>query len=153
MRGHAWSLSTGTLCCDPRLTFKAGSGTCTKADFRGRRDPEYFRLDTLFLLAELLGWLEIIRREMQFLDLGAIDTTKNLGLKISRVEGLLASTGRSLRDECYVYRGQQRSIGELMLNRVNWDPAGRRHECMGYAAFVAAQSDPQFARWFTRLGD
>jgi hypothetical protein len=120
--------------------------------FRGRRDPEYFRLNTLFLLAELLGWLEIIRREMQFLDLGGVDATKNLGLKISRVEGLLASTG-SMRDDCYVYRGHQRAIGELMLNRINGDLTGRRHECMGYAAFVAAQSDPQFAKWFTRLGD
>jgi hypothetical protein len=120
--------------------------------FRGRRDPEYFRLNTLFLLAELLGWLEIIRREMQFLDLGAVDATKELGLKISHVEGVLAST-RSLRDDYYVYRGQQRAIGELMLNRINGDPTGRRYECMGYAAFVAAQSDPQFAKWFTRLGD
>jgi hypothetical protein len=121
-------------------------------EFTGRRDPEYFRLNTLFLLADLLGWLEIIRREMQFLDLGAVDATKNLGLRISHVEGLLAST-RSLRDDCYIYRGQQRAIGELMLSRINEDPTGRRHECMGYAAFVAAQNDPQFAKWFKRLGD
>jgi hypothetical protein len=122
-------------------------------EFRGGRDPEYFRLNTLFLLAELLGWLEIIRREMQFLDLGAVDATKKLGLKISRVVGLLARTGSLRDDDCYVYRGQQRAIGELMLNRINGDPTGRRLECMGYAAFVAAHSDPQFAKWFTRLGD
>jgi hypothetical protein len=44
--------------------------------FRGGRDPEYFRLNTLFLIAELLGWLEIIRREVQFLDLSAVQATK-----------------------------------------------------------------------------
>src|ERR1700761_1186413 len=34
--------------------------------FRGGRDPEYFRLNTLFLFAEFLAWLEIIRRDIQF---------------------------------------------------------------------------------------
>jgi hypothetical protein len=34
-------------------------------------------------------------------------------------------------------------------------PSGQapRYQCMGYAAFVASQSDPDFARWFTRLGE
>jgi len=44
--------------------------------FTGSTDPNYFRLNTLFLIAEYLSWLEIIRREMQFLDLGAVQATK-----------------------------------------------------------------------------
>jgi len=121
--------------------------------FRGRRDPEYFRLNTLFLLADFLGWLEIVRREMQFLDLGAVDATKELGLMLSRVQSLLARSSAS-DDDWYIYRGEQRAIGELMLRRVDGDvPGTRRHECMGYAAFVAAQETPEFARWFERLGN
>jgi hypothetical protein len=119
----------------------------------GGQDPGYLRLNTLFLLAEFLGWLEIIRREMQFLDLGAVQATKDLRLKIEVVQDLLATT-LSFHDDCYVYRGQQRAIGELMLSRVDADvSAGRRHECIGYAAFVSALEAPEFNNWFERLGD
>jgi hypothetical protein len=121
--------------------------------FSGRADPEYLRLNTLFVFAEFLGWLEIIRRDMQFLDLGAVAATKELGKKLEAVQHRLASTSE-MRDSWYIYRGHQRAIGELMLTRVEADPAlGRRHDCMGYAAFVEAQSRPEFARWFTRLSD
>jgi hypothetical protein len=119
----------------------------------GSRDSGYLRLNTLFLVSEFLGWLEIIRREMQFLDLGAVQTTKDLRLKIEVVQDLLATTS-SFQDDCYVYRGQQRAIGELMLRRVEADAsAGRRHECIGYAAFVSALEAPEFSTWFERLGD
>ena len=120
--------------------------------FRGGRDPEYFRLNTLFLLAEFLAWLEIIRREVQFLDLGAVQATKDLSSKLQRVQDQMSTTSR-LRDNTYIYRGHQRAIGELMLVPVEGQTtAGPRYECMGYAAFVAAHEDPAFARWFTRLG-
>jgi hypothetical protein len=121
--------------------------------FRGGRDPDYFRLSTLFVLAEFLGWMEIIRREMQFLDLGTTTSTKELGGKLEPVQDVLASTSR-WRDEYYIYRGEQRAIGELMLVRLGeTSSAGPRHECLGYASFVAKQDDPHFAKWFGRLGE
>jgi hypothetical protein len=121
--------------------------------FTLEKDPEYFRLNTLFLIAEFLGWLEVIRRELQFVDLGAVQATNDLGRRLARVQELLANT-TEWHDGCYVYRGYQRAIGELMLTRVDNDaPGGRRHECIGYAAFVAAHADPNFAKWFRRLGD
>jgi len=120
--------------------------------FTLEKDPEYFRLNTLFLIAEFLGWLEVIRRELQFVDLGAVQATNDLGRRLALVQELLANT-TEWHDGCYVYRGYQRAIGELMLTRVDDAPGGRRHECMGYAAFVAAHADPNFAKWFSRLGD
>ena len=120
--------------------------------FNAQSAPEYFRLNTLFLFAELLGWLEIIRRELQFLDLGAIAETRDLGGRLGRLQDLLAST-TDYGDGCYVYRGEQRAIGELMLCRIEGGGAGRRYECMGYAQFVAAHEKPEFARWFARFGD
>jgi hypothetical protein len=121
--------------------------------FRGGRDPEYFRLNTLFLFAEFLGWLEIIRREVQFLDIGAVQETRNLSRMLQEVQDQMSTTSR-LRDNVYLYRGHQRAIGELMLMPVEGHTtAGPRYECMGYAAFVAALEDPAFAKWFTRLGD
>lgn len=121
--------------------------------FRGTADPEYFRFNTMFLLAELLAWLEIIRREMQFLDLGAVQATKNLSRTLQEVQDQLATTSE-LRDDIYLFRGHQRAIGELMLVRVDGQTAaGPRYECMGYATFLAAHEDPAFAKWFTRLGN
>jgi len=116
------------------------------------KDPEYFRLNTLFLIADFLGWLEIIRRELQFVDLGAVQATRELGLRLAEVQELLANT-TDWPDACYVYRGYQRAIGELMLTPIDDGPGTRRHECIGYAAFVAAHADPAFEKWFTRLGD
>lgn len=121
--------------------------------FTLEKDPEYFRLNTLFLLADFLGWLEIIRRELQFVDLGAIQATNELGQRIALVQELLANT-TDWHDDCYIYRGYQRAIGELMLTRIDDGvTGGRRHECIGYAAFVRAHEDPRFERWFSRLGD
>jgi hypothetical protein len=120
--------------------------------FRGGRDPEYFRLNTMFLFAEFFAWLEIIRREIQFLDLGAVQTTKDLSRVLQEVQDQIATTSE-LHDDFYLYRGHQRAIGELMLVRTDRQTsAGPRYDCMGYAAFVAAQEDPTFANWFTRLG-
>jgi hypothetical protein len=121
--------------------------------FRGGRDPEYFRLNTLFLFAEFLAWLEIIRREVQFLDLGAVQETKDLARVLQKAQDQMSTTS-GLRDNLYLYRGHQRAIGELMLARVEGQTtAGPRYECMGYAAFIAAHEDPAFAKWFTRFGD
>lgn len=121
--------------------------------FRGGRDPEYFRLNTLFLFAEFLAWLEIIRHEIQFLDLGAVQETKVLSSMLLRVQDQIASTSGT-HDNLYLYRGQQRAIGELMMVRTAGQTgAGPRYECMGYSAFVAAQGTPSFANWFTRLGE
>ena len=120
--------------------------------FKGGKDPEYLRLNTLFLFAEFLGWLEIIRREIQFLDLGAVRETKVLSRALQGVQYEISETYKH-SDEFYLYRGQQRAIGELMLVRAEGPTtSGLRYECMGYAAFAAAQENPAFANWFTRLG-
>jgi hypothetical protein len=121
--------------------------------FKGGKDPDYFRLNTMFLFAEFLAWLEIIRREVQFLDLGAVQGARDLSHALQAVQNQIATT-TAHHDYFYLYRGQQRAIGELMLvPRRNQETAGPGYECMGYAAFVAAQEDPAFASWFTRLGE
>ena len=119
--------------------------------FRGGRDPEYFVLNTVYLFAQYLGWVEIIRQELQFLDLGAVDKTKRLGNLIARIRNQLANTER-FRDEYYIYRGQQRAIGELMMIPVDGTSTiGPRHECMGYGAFVTKHADVEFQRWLASL--
>lgn len=52
----------------------------------------------MFLLAEFLAWLEIIRREIQFLDLGAVQETKDLSRTLQEVQDQIATTSE-LRDD------------------------------------------------------
>jgi len=67
---------------------------------------------TLWLLAQYLGWVEILRREAQFLDFGK--RTKNREL-----QGALEKIASQLASDKYgplaVFRPTQRAIGELMI--------------------------------------
>lgn len=135
--------------------------------FRGGREMEYFRNNTLFVLAEFLGWLEIVRQEIQFLDADAeapanVDpaaspdpaaSTRELQRRIDVVRDTLAERSRraGTHDDLYVYRGHQRAIGELMIVE-NPGSSGPAHACRGYASFVDRLDDPTFVRWFVRLG-
>lgn len=122
--------------------------------FSGRRDPEYFRLNTLYVIAEFLGWLEIVRREMQFLDFAREDFTTGFKRRLDDVQDRFASTSSILPDELYIYRGHQRAIGEVMIIRAEGsDRLAPLHTCIGYAAFVRNQQDDHFVKWFQRLGE
>lgn len=120
--------------------------------FRGRRDEDdYFRSNTLYVIAEFFGWLEIVRREMQFLDLGKDGDSARLKAALDRVQDAFAATSRR-SDHLYVYRGQQRAIGELMIVELD-DPVrpGRRSICMGYATFAERYTAPPLAPWLARI--
>ena len=120
--------------------------------FRGARDPEYFATSTVYVIAEFLGWMEIIRREMQFLDLGEQEASARLKAGLDRIQGTFASTSRRRGGEMYIYRGQQRAIGELMIVTLD-DPlhTGLRSTCLGYAEFVDRLAASRYARWLDRL--
>jgi hypothetical protein len=104
----------------------------------------------MFVFAEYLGWVEILRRGVQFLDLGDVERNRQLVDRLGAISTVLLSDWQ--RDSTFqVYRGQQRAIGELMM-----DPAiqgeGSPRQCIGYAAFVSRlEQEPPFGRWFERL--
>lgn len=120
--------------------------------FRGRGDEQdYFVANTLYVIAEFFGWLEIVRREAQFLDLADERETAALKDALDRIQGTFASTSRRRADSLYVYRGQQRAIGELMIVELAEPrPSGARSTCLGYAAFVERMESPPFATWLAR---
>ncbi|RZT84842.1 hypothetical protein EV383_1698 [Pseudonocardia sediminis] len=121
--------------------------------FRGRQgEGEYFTSNTVYVIAEFFGWMEIVRREMQFLDLEVEQRTAALKDALDRVQGTFASTSRRRQDHFYVYRGQQRAIGELMIVELA-DPlqSGLRSTCLGYAAFVERRTEPPMSRWLDRI--
>lgn len=114
-------------------------------------DPEeerYARDFTVYALAEYFCWVEIIRRELRFLDLGSEDRTREFNRHLETVSEVFGSSKVSLYHPHFrVFRGKQRAIGELMM--VQGVNGG---DCMTYPDFSAKlDQDPEFSRWFARL--
>jgi hypothetical protein len=126
-----------------------GSGVLTSFLLRGApEEAEFVRRSTVFVLAEYLGWVEILRRDVQFLDLGRSRLNTRIVLQISRVSGSLGRIDAASND-LRLFRAQQRAIGELMIHP-DGEPGRRR--CLGYAEFCAKLTrDPDFAAWFAPL--
>ena len=120
-----------------------------------RGDPanqEYACRNTMFVVAEYLGWVEILRRGVQFLDLG--DVRRNQ-LLVERLEaiGTILSTDRQFQGAVpRMFRGEQRAVGELMMQPAQEGEPAAVGQCIGYAAFSARlDQDPAFAHWFEPL--
>lgn len=115
----------------------------------------YARRNTVFVFAQYLGWQEIVRRSVQFLDLGSQQDNLKLINCFSKAAGILSSdsfpglSSNSFPDSIFrVFRGDQRAIGEIM---VIVQPSGEL-ACIGYAEFCAKMdADAAFAQWFTHL--
>jgi len=115
-------------------------------------DPEqerYARDYTVYALAEYLTWVEIVRRELRFLDVGDEDHNRQLMALLMNAQRTIQSS--ALRGPFLVFRGHQRAIAEVMMVPTG-APDGPRHECMGYAAFCRRlDEDEDFRVWFDRL--
>ncbi|MEU4712178.1 hypothetical protein AB0F73_00685 [Micromonospora purpureochromogenes] len=112
-------------------------------------DERYVVDNTVYVLAEYLGWLELLRRDQRFLDVTAIRSTRDLFAIVGQTQHALATDG--LDGPFRLFRGQQRAIGELMLKGTE-STSGPTHEVLGYAAFCARlDENPSFRAWFDRL--
>src|SRR6185436_3685141 len=106
------------------------------------REQAYRLQNTAFLFAQLFAWMEITRREIQFIDLGNDLDTRTLAHRQDSLHSQLhiEALGSTFR----IFPGEQRGIGERMI-------AGKRPalECIGYGTFlnrIAAPSvDPLLA--------
>jgi hypothetical protein len=124
-------------------------------DYYSSEDAEarhYACENTLYVIAEYLGWVEILRREVRFLDLGDELSNRKWVLHLDAIRHTLLTDDYddpTLR----LFNGQQRAIGEIMAEPAASSAQGGegRLQCIGYAAFVARQSKPEFARWFAQL--
>jgi hypothetical protein len=98
-------------------------------DKGNKRERSYVVENTTFLLAQYLAWTEIIRREIQFIDLGEDEQTRQLARLQDDIYSLLQTDGfgRPFR----IFAGEQRAIGESMICE-----GVRGLECVGYATFL-----------------
>ena len=109
-------------------------------------EKEYAIDNTLYVIAEYLGWVEIVRREVQFIDLGGDEENRTLVRLIDTIsESFL---GHLSPKPFRIFRGEQRAIGELMMTS---EEGPNRRECIGYATFLECQEKQGFNRWFRTL--
>jgi hypothetical protein len=112
-------------------------------------EERYARDYTLFAVAEYWCWVEIVRRELRFLDVGEVERNRQLLDYLARTQNT-CQTDRLPRP-FRIFRGRQRAIAELMMVPTG-AAEGPRHESMGYAAFSERlETDERFAAWFAQL--
>lgn len=93
------------------------------------RESSYVVDNTTFLVAQYLAWTEIIRRDIQYIDLGQDELTRELARLQDDIYALFQTDqfDRMFR----IFAGEQRAIGERMIREGSRGP-----ECLGYAAFL-----------------
>jgi hypothetical protein len=127
------------------LAGKVLSCTSPEPSHSSVRDPYYFRYkfqSTIYRFAAFLGWLELYRQDLVFLD--ARESKKNTALQklLNEIrEDFAEGRLNSAKDwDCWsdalIFREDQRAVGEAMITSVN----GIR-TVMGYGAFVAMLED------------
>src|SRR6185295_5274451 len=80
----------------------------------GDADEERYARDyTVFVLAEYLCWVEIVRRELRFLDLGDVVRNRDLLAQLYTIQ--LTIQHDKAPPRLRVFRGKQRAIAELMM--------------------------------------
>lgn len=113
---------------------------------RGSANEKAYTIEsTLFVFGQYFGWVEALRREVQFLDMGGDEQNRQVQDCIERV------TSEFLRDdlepEFRLFRGQQRAMGEVMLApRLE----GGGLECVGVATFLRRVNEPDVDTWFKK---
>lgn len=114
---------------------------------RGSGEEQQYTVEnSLFVFGEYFGWVEALRRDIQFLDVGEEEGNRKLQACIERVASEFLRD--DLESEFRLFRGQQRAIGEVMLTSRS---GGDGLECIGMATFAKKMVDPEFGRWFGKL--
>lgn len=93
------------------------------------RERAYAINNTVFVLAQYFAWTEIVRSDIQFIDLGEDKQTRELRRLQDNIYAILQNDEGSplLR----VFAGEQRAVGERLVTRTR-----ERADCMGYGAFL-----------------
>lgn len=110
------------------------------------QERRYARDYTVYAIAEYLCWVEILRRELRFRDLGDQERTGKLLELLTHIQ--YDFQRHDIPRQFCIFRGRQRAIAELMMAPTNL-AEGPRNECVGYATFCRRlDTDAEFAAWF-----
>jgi len=112
-------------------------------------DPHYKRyrlLSTVYRLCAFLGWLELYRQDLTFLDTGRQSENRRLEEAIARLKGDLADGQLNQADDWQewrdrlIFREEQRAIGEVMITNGNRVVVGYGTFCMLFAKATSDES-------------
>jgi hypothetical protein len=121
-------------------------------DAATREEREYAVLNTVYLIGQYLGWVEVIRRESQYVDPRSRVRNREIVEKLEQIRETFSDSLRLTDPTLRLFRGEQRAIGEVMLRPVDSaDPGLPRWECKGYGQFVEEHETESVRRWFRRL--
>jgi hypothetical protein len=106
---------------------------------------------SVFAVCQYLGWVEIFRRGIQFIDLGHDQRNQELFSHIHAVTRAFSSSGLD-GEELSLLRNEQRAIGEAMTLSTGTrdEPA----DCLAFTTFqLLLAYEPDFARWISPVQD
>jgi hypothetical protein len=95
------------------------------------RTRSYVIDNTTFLIAQYLAWTEIIRKEIQFLDLGEDEQTRSLARLQDNIYSIWQADASAFNQVFWIFAGEQRAIGESLIYE-----GPRGPECIGYGKFL-----------------
>lgn len=94
------------------------------------RERSYAVNNTAFLVAQYACWAELVRREIQFIDLGEDNKTRQLLYRQDDIFGIWGTD--SLSGGFRIFAGELRAIGEVLIQTHEKEAV-----CMGYGAFLS----------------
>jgi hypothetical protein len=115
-----------------------------------KRKQDYVIYHTVYLIAQYFAWLEILRREVQFLESDRSGQSQKFWESEQRVFEEF-HTGRWGHD-FMIWAGEQHSIGDVMIDHDKSN--GNQKICLSYPAFRSKYQDAQersFRAWFQKL--
>lgn len=120
--------------------------------FRGPQNTpeerEYAELHTAYVFAQYFCWVEILRREAQFLVPSQAERDQAVVRTLEEIRDLLCDSIGNPDRTFRLFRGEQRALGEVMLvQALEPGPREPRWACMGYSQFVESVDDPTLDRW------
>jgi hypothetical protein len=114
-------------------------------------EQRYVKNNTIFVLSQFFGWVEALRVDVQFLDVGDVARARTLNRLLDAVRSALA-TDSDPDPRLRIFWGHQRAIGELMLIPRGDGAHDSPRYCVGFAEFSARLDENEhFRRWFERL--
>jgi hypothetical protein len=118
-------------------------------------DDPYFRryklVSSVYRLCAFLGWLELYRQDVTFLDTGRRRGTADLDAFLKNLRGDLADGHLNKAPDWHewsdrlIFREEQRAIGAAMIRDV-----GTRRMVMGYEEFLLYFDDLDESPWWLR---
>jgi len=95
------------------------------------RTRSYVLDNTTFVIAQYFAWTEIIRSEIQFLDLGEDKETAKLAALRDEIYSIWQGDPEEFTSALRIFAGEQRAIGESLIVE-----GPRGPECIGYGKFL-----------------